>query len=119
MLLQLSHLPIDLLTLCAGHLFVWERIRMSRTCRAFRHVLPCIEYGAMDQARNKHYTNAQLIDQYHEWTELKRMRAEGQSVMYAPPRFTQFVRSENLIKRSIALLPSSLRTVDLVCSAQR
>ena len=101
--LRFFHLPAEVVTLCADHLFLWERINMSRACRSLRHVLSGIEYGALEQVRNKHYTNLQLIDQYNEWTELKRMRAEGQSVMYAPSRFTQFVRSENRIKRRYSL----------------
>jgi hypothetical protein len=99
--LQISHLPVDVMALCTRHLFIWDRIRVRRACRAFAHVLPAIECGTLEQVRNKHYTHAQLIDQYNEWTELKRMRAEGQQVMYAPARFTQFVHSENQIKRRL------------------
>jgi len=102
-MLQLSHLSEDLLTLCASHLVVWERIHMSRACRAFRVVLPCIDYGTMEQVKNKHYTLLQLVDQHTEWVTLTRMKAKGyKSVVYAPAQFAQFVHSENMIKRRLA-----------------
>ena len=99
--MQLSHLPAEMLTQCARHLAVWERVHMSRACRAFRVVLPCVAYGAVEQGKHKHYTLLQLVDQHTEWMALKRMKAKGYTVMYAPARFTQFVHSENGTKRRV------------------
>ena len=99
--LQIADLPADVLRLCARHLFIWDKICLSQACHAFRHVLHAIEYGDEEQIKNKHYMQGQLVYQYNEWMELKRMRAEGHSVMYAPARFTQFVCSENAVKRRL------------------
>jgi hypothetical protein len=99
--MQLAHLPPELLTLCASHLVVWERVYMSRACRAFRVAFPCVVFSCVEQVKNKHYALLQLVDQHTEWMALKRMKAKGYSVVYAPARFTQFVRSENRMKRRI------------------
>jgi hypothetical protein len=66
---RLEDLPEEVLTLCARHLLVWERICMSQACRALHKVLQGkvlqgIKYGALEQVKNKHYTQAQLVDQY-------------------------------------------------------
>ena len=68
-------LPEELLTLCACHILVWERIYMSQVCRALHKVLQGkilhgIKYGALEQVKNKHYAQAQLVDQYTEWLQL-------------------------------------------------
>jgi hypothetical protein len=47
-------------------------------------VLQGIKYGALEQIKNKHYAQAQLVDQYTEWLELRRMKISGISVIYAP-----------------------------------
>lgn len=101
MTLQLLDLPLEVIKKCSNYLYTWERFHMSYTCRAFRHVAPHINHGSMDQVENKHYMLLQLMDQYREWMELRRMDENGIVIVFAPKRFTRFVRSENQIKRRL------------------
>ena len=94
-------LPREVHDACAAHLLAWERIALGQTCCALRHVSQDLEYGYFDQVKNKHYMQLQLIDQYNEWTDLKRRRRQGQSIVFAPNRFLCFVRAYNNVKLSL------------------
>ena len=105
---RLEDLPEEVLTLCARHLLVWERICMSQACRALHKVLQGkvlqgIKYGALEQVKNKHYTQAQLVNQYTEWLELRGMNAQFGGIIYAPKHFMHFVRTYNGVKRQLSI----------------
>ena len=98
---QLQDVPYDICTVVASHLTVWERIGMSQTCRSMRSLTCHLPYGDFPQVKNKYYTNLQLLDQYNEWTELRRMTADGYIVAFAPHRFTLFVLAYNRMKKKL------------------
>ena len=95
---MLLRLPEELLGRVASHLEVWERISTSQACRSFHHVARNLPYGDFAQVKNKHYLNVQLVDEYKEWSELRRMKLAGMSVVFAPQRFTLFVRAYHVKK---------------------
>jgi hypothetical protein len=89
----------DVGTLVASHLAVWERISASQACTELRHMAGGLPHGDFAQVQNKYYTNLQLLDQYREWNELRRMKQQGVMVVFAPVRFTRFVCAYNNAKR--------------------
>ena len=98
---MIDHLPKDILGHVASFLAVWERISLSNACRTFRHAARNLRYGDFDQVKNKHYTQLQLVDQYTEWTTLRRMKERGCAVIFAPQRFTHFVDAEASARRKV------------------
>ena len=95
----MHELPEDVWHIVARHLHVHERIGLSYTCKDLRFLASSFGLAAPEQAVRKHYVNVQVQYLRREWTELRRMRAAGMTVVHAPNRLSTFMLGGVAAKR--------------------